>query len=184
MLVRHIVAPVVGPVDVGIFVGIADGYVQNRYIKTVFEYAGQLFAFFQPGNQAAVRLYAETVGIGKTVVHVQAAGQEEISSDVRPGRAVCVEQKTGAVLKTAAVGAGTGVGGQQFAGQVTVAAFHIHTVKASGLGQAGGLSEAFLVGFELVVRQNAALRQGSILEQRVVVGDQRFRIAVGFGVAS
>ena len=53
------------------------------------------------------------------------------------GRPYGLQQETGAVFIAAAIGAFTGVGGQQFAQQIPVAGFDIHSIESRLCGETG-----------------------------------------------
>ena len=65
-----------------------------------------------------------------------------------------------------------------------MAALHVHTVKASLTGQLGGRLKGGGEAVQLVVGQDAAAVQGSVLQGRAVVADHRIRHAGGLGVTA
>ena len=184
MLVGDIVAVIVGAVHMGVLVGVAHGDVDQRDMEFRLQLPDQPDGLGHVGLQAALP-DAEAVGVGEAVIGVEPAGQEELAGgQARLGCPVAILQEAGAVLEAAAVFARPGVGAEQLAGQIPVAALHVHAVEARLLAQPRSFRVGLLKAAQIVVGDDAVGGQGGVLQGRAVVGDHGFRVAVGLGIAA
>ena len=183
MLVRHVIAVIVRAVDVRVLVGVAHGDVDKRDGKLRAQLGDEADGLGHIRFQAALA-HAEAVRVGEAVVCVQAAGEEEIAGDRGLRGAIRVFEEARAVFIAAAVFAGTGIGAEQFAGEIAVAAFNVHAVETGLLTQARRYAERFFEAAQLFVREDAGRGQRGILQRRAVVGDHRIGNAGGLGIAA
>ena len=164
---------------------VADGHVKQLHAQLLVQATDQLERLGQVDLGAALRAHAPAVRMDKAVVYVQAGGDNEVLTRGVHRIFDAVAQQAGAVFQAAAERALAGVGGEQLAVQVAVAALDVHAVKACALGQLCRLAELFLERHQIVVRQDAVGRDRVVaLKNRVVVRDQRRRRAVRLGIAA
>ena len=151
VLVRDVGAVVVRAVDMRVEIRVADGHVEQLHAQLLVQTADQIERLGQVDLGAALRAHAPAVRMDKAVVYVQAGGDNEVLARGVHRVFDAVAQQAGAVVQAAAERALAGVGGEQFAVQVAVAALDVHAVKACALGQLGRLAELLLERHQIVV---------------------------------
>ena len=185
MLGRDIISAVVGTVHMGIHIGIANGDIQHIDPKLIAENIHKPESLRKIRGDALVFLHAEAVGIGEAVVHIQTAGDDKFTAHRSLCRRDAVSQQSCAVFKASAVLPFTGIGREELAEQIPVAALYIHAVKADLLRHGSCPAEPLFQSAKLPVGNDAGGIDGLILfKQRIIIGNDRFGIAVGVCVSA
>ena len=180
MLRRFISAHVVGTVHMGIDVRVADGDIHQLHTQ-FHEHTHQPDGFRHIRFRPLALRHAEPIGIGKTVINIHPACHDKILFCLTLRAAISVSEEPGSVFKGTAVSPRPSVGREEFAVQIAVAALDVDAVKPGFLGHARHLSITLFQLHQTVVRDDVLSGDGLVLlKQRIVIGDDRLRIAVGF----